>query len=76
MADYRQQNTDLTEIVKTLAARPISNVIEVTAKAESKSMTESRKIDINQSGASIGVEYSETVRANQLGGIIHNYAQE
>jgi hypothetical protein len=35
-----------------------------------------RKININQSGASIGVGYSENVEANQLGGTINNYPSE
>jgi uncharacterized protein YjbI with pentapeptide repeats len=35
-----------------------------------------RKIDIHQSGASIGVGYSENVEAEQVGGTIHNYAPE
>jgi hypothetical protein len=74
IAIYRQQSANLNEIVKLMAGRPINNVIEITAKSES--MTESRKIDINQSGASIGVGYSETVQTEQLGGTIHNYAPE
>jgi hypothetical protein len=35
-----------------------------------------RKINIDQSGASIGVGYSEKVEAEQVGGTIHNYAPE
>jgi hypothetical protein len=35
-----------------------------------------RHINLNQSGATIGVGYSEHVEANHVGGTIHNYAQE
>lgn len=35
-----------------------------------------RKIDINQSNASIGVGYSETIQTEQIAGAIHNYAQQ
>jgi uncharacterized protein YjbI with pentapeptide repeats len=54
LADYRHQNanlrTDLLEITKLLASRPIN---------------------VNQSGSSIGIGYSETVQTDKLGGIIH-----
>ncbi|HYX17730.1 MAG TPA: pentapeptide repeat-containing protein [Nostoc sp.] len=43
IAIYRQQNTDLTEIVKSMAKRPIQNIIEVTG-----TMTN------NQGGLSVG----------------------
>jgi cell division protein ZapA (FtsZ GTPase activity inhibitor) len=35
-----------------------------------------RKISIDQSGASIGVGYSENVNSEQVGGTIHNYPPE
>jgi hypothetical protein len=35
-----------------------------------------RKININQKTASIGVGYSERVKAEQLAGTIHNYTPE
>jgi uncharacterized protein YjbI with pentapeptide repeats len=48
IAIYRQQNTDLTEIVKLMAERPIQNIIDVTAKAESNSMSESYQSKYDQ----------------------------
>jgi hypothetical protein len=35
-----------------------------------------RKININQSQASIGTSYAESITTNQIGGTIHNYAPE
>jgi phosphoenolpyruvate-protein kinase (PTS system EI component) len=35
-----------------------------------------RKININQNNASIGVGYGESIKAEQIGGTIHNYPQQ
>lgn len=46
IAFYRQQNANIMELAKLMAARPINNVIEVTAKAESESMSEASKYNL------------------------------
>ncbi|AFZ33604.1 pentapeptide repeat protein (plasmid) [Gloeocapsa sp. PCC 7428] len=71
LADYRQRNTDLTEIVKLMAARPISNVIEVTAKAESESTSETSKY--NLSSAKFGGGFAGD-QGTQIGGTLNDYS--
>ena len=65
LATYRQQNSDLTELVKLAASRPIN--VEATAVAKNSN----RKTDLR--GAQFGGGYAETVHGNQYGGVINNY---
>lgn len=65
LATYRQQNSDLTELVKLAASRPIN--VEATAVAENSN----RKTDLR--GAQFAGGFAETVQGNQYGGIINNY---
>ncbi len=79
IAIIRQHNTSLESIIHILANRPINNVIEVTTKAESKSMSEAPKkqSNFNLQGAQFGggLVDAETVNAHQIGGDITNYNQ-
>ncbi|WP_414755844.1 pentapeptide repeat-containing protein [Anabaena sp. CCY 9910] len=80
IAIYRQHNTNLAEIVKLMAERPITNIIDVTAKAESEFMSEGSKqvFNNNLQGAQFGggLVNADTVTANQIGGNITNYNPE
>ncbi|HCF28625.1 MAG TPA: hypothetical protein DEV81_15800, partial [Cyanobacteria bacterium UBA11049] len=64
---YRQQYTDMKEIVSVLASKPVN--VEVNNRAESKAMNESndqsRKIDIG----SIGGDFNASGQALNLGSI-------
>ncbi|HBW90045.1 MAG TPA: hypothetical protein DEG17_14485, partial [Cyanobacteria bacterium UBA11149] len=70
IAIYRQQNSDMKEIVSLLANRPIN--VEVKAIADSKTMNENRKTDIGSinlgDGATLGSVTGDnpgTVTGNQ-----------
>lgn len=71
LADYRQQNANLNEIVKSMASRPINNVIEVTVKAESESMSENSKY--NLSNAKFGGGFAGD-GGTQIDGTLNDYS--
>jgi hypothetical protein len=73
LADYRQRNTGLTEIVKLMASRPISNVIEVTTKAESESMSETSKYNLSSAKFSGGFAGDH---GTQIGGTLNDYSSK
>ncbi|NEQ29627.1 MAG: hypothetical protein F6K04_01290 [Leptolyngbya sp. SIO4C5] len=62
----RQPESDMMEIVKMLASRPIT--IEAKAVAESSSGNKDFR------GAQFAGGYAETVQGNQIGGTINNYS--
>ncbi|KAB8313974.1 CHAT domain-containing protein [Tolypothrix campylonemoides VB511288] len=80
---YRKQSADLLEITKSMATRPIQNIIQntldVTANAESESMSEAPKkqSNFNLQGAQFGggLVDAHSVKAHQIGGDITNNKQ-
>ena len=66
---YRQQSSKMTEIVSQMASRPINNIIDIKATADSKSMNkstdQSRKIEIGD----IGGDFNASGSALNLGNI-------
>lgn len=77
---YRNKSADLLEITKLMANRPIQNIIDVTATAESKSMSEGSKQQFNNNlqGAQFagGLVNADKVEAGQIGGNINNYTPQ
>jgi uncharacterized protein YjbI with pentapeptide repeats len=77
IAIYLQHNASLENIISTLATRLIQ--IDVSAKAESQSMSEAPKkqSNFNLQGAQFGggLVNADTVSAHQIGGDITNYNQ-
>ena len=69
--DYQRQNTNLWEITKLMASRPIETIIDITAKAENKSMSESSKY--NLSNAKFGGGFSGDLGTTS-GGIFYDYS--
>ena len=71
---YKQQNTNIFEIAKLAASRPIQNIIDITNKAENKSMSDTFNNDLQ--GANIAnfanqVKDNARQQANQ-----YNYTSE
>ena len=73
---YRQHNASLERIIHALADQPIQNIIDVTAKFESKLMSEIYKSKYDQSHAQIGgvVDTAQTGSYQEFNQ--HNYASE
>ncbi|MEP0908895.1 pentapeptide repeat-containing protein [Leptolyngbya subtilissima ST-M1] len=63
---YKQQSTDLLELAKLAASRPIK--AEATAMVNN---TEGPKYNLQ--GAQFAGGFAETVEGNQIGGVINNY---
>jgi uncharacterized protein YjbI with pentapeptide repeats len=76
---YREQSASIMSLAREMAARPIQNIIDVTAYSESESMSQGKKeSNFNLQGAQFGggLVNADTVNAHQIGGNITNNAQE
>ncbi len=71
---YKQQNTNIFEIAKLAASRPIQNIIDITNKAENKSMSDTFNNDLQEANiANFANQVKDNARqqANQ-----YNYTSE
>ncbi len=71
IALYREKSADFKEMIGLLASREVKIINQ--PNLEHRYMSDN--IKVNQSGT-FGIGYSESVKAEQVGGTIHNYAEQ